>query len=100
MSVKIYITEFCVFGAYVYCHIYIYIYMCEYKKQRWSLHVSFLHSFCPHSFTLNYTCPHFEEVGLLLIWKNRVTRRYLYSLGRPVLELGLLTDVETQILWQ
>jgi len=76
------------------------IFVREYQKQRWSLHVSFLHSFCPRRCTLYYTCRHFKEVELLLTWKNGVTRRYLYSWGWPVLELGLLTDVETQILWQ
>jgi hypothetical protein len=75
-------------------------FVCEYEKQRWSLHVSFLHSFCLHSFTLYYICRHFEEFDLLLIWKNGVTRRYLHCLSWPVLKLGLLTDVETQILWQ
>ena len=28
-------------------------FVCEYKKQRWILHVRILHSFCPHRFTLN-----------------------------------------------
>lgn len=75
-------------------------FVCKCQKQRWSLNVSILHSFCLHSFTLNYTCHHFEEVDLLLIWKNGVARRYLHCLSWPVLKLDLLTDVEKQIRWQ